>query len=120
LATSVLDNVGTATEMAFTLAQSKIQKPGPKAAVEKGAALLRGLRRAAGLTLEEMGREREFTNIYHSHDAARALSDADFAAALSFADTAFAAALNFLTRHKSPAPVPPCRRSPRKARRREG
>jgi transcriptional regulator with XRE-family HTH domain len=186
LATSVLGNVGTATEMAFTLAQSKIQKPGPKAAVEKGAALLRDLRQAAGLTLEDLGRalevddpsfmglveagkvglpfelilrltavlgrndpvgftlqmtraynpkiwkaleavgvgqflvqagrEREFANIYRSHDAARALSDADFAAALSFADAAFATALTFLARHPSPAPAPPARRPPRKAR----
>jgi len=190
LATSVLGNVGTATEMAFTLAQSKVQRPGPKAAVEKAAALLRDLRQAAGLTLEDLGRalevddpsfmglvetgrvglpfelilrltavlgrndpvgfmlqmtraynprmwktleavgvgqllvqagrEREFANIYRSHDAARALSDADFAAALSFADAAFTTALAFRARHKPPAPTPVVRRSPRKARRREG
>jgi transcriptional regulator with XRE-family HTH domain len=170
LATSVLGNVGTATDMALTLAQAKIQRPGPKAAVAKGAALLRDLREAAGLTLEDLGRalevddpsfmglvengkvglpfelilrltavlgrndpvgfvlqmtrgynpkvwkaleavgvghllvqagrEREFANIYRSHDAARALSDADFAAALAFADAAFSTALAFQARHK--------------------
>ena len=164
-ASSLLGNVGTVTDLAVTLAQSKIQRPGPKAAVEKGAALLRDLRQAAGLTLEDLGRalevndpaflgqveegkvglpfelilrltavlgrndpvgfmleltrgynpkmwkaleamgvghllvqagrEREFANIYRSHDAARSLSDADFAAALAFADAAFATALAF-------------------------
>jgi transcriptional regulator with XRE-family HTH domain len=177
LASSVLGNVGTATDMALTLAQSKITRPGPKAAVAKGAALLRDLREAAGLTLEDLGRalevddpsfmglvengkvglpfelilrltavlgrndpvgfvlqmtrgynpkvwkaleavgvghllvqagrEREFANIYRSHDAARALSDADFAAALAFADAAFSTALAFQARHKKvPAAVP--------------
>jgi transcriptional regulator with XRE-family HTH domain len=170
-ATSVLGNVGTATDVAFTLAQSRIQRPGTKAAVAKGAALLRDLRQAAGLTLDDLGRalevddpsfmglvekgkvglpfelilrltavlgrndpvgfalqmtraynpqmwkalevlgvghllvqagrEREFANIYRSHDEARALSDADFAAALSFADAAFATALAFQARRKA-------------------
>ena len=160
--------MGTATDVAFTLAQSRIHRPGTKAAVAKGAALLRDLRQAAGLTLDglgralevddpsfmglveagkvglplelilrltavlgrndplgfalqmtraynptmwkaleapgvgqllvQAGRERGFANIYRSHDAARALSDADFAAALSFADAAFATALAFQTR----------------------
>lgn len=183
LATSVLENVGTASDVALTLAQSKIHRPGPKAAVEKGAALLRDLRQAAGLTLEDLrralevddpsymvlveegkvglpfelilrltavlgrndpvgfmlqmaraynpkmwkaleavgvghlmvqaGREREFANIYRSHDAARALSDADFAAALSFADSAFATALAFHAQHQK---VPAAARARRKAR----
>ena len=173
LASAVLGNVGTATDMAFVLAQSRIQRPGPRAAVAKGAALLHDLRQAAGLTLEELGRalevddpsylglvekgkvglpfelilrltavlgrndpvgfilqmtrgynpkmwraleavgvghllvqagrEREFANIYRSHDAARALSDTDFATALSFADSAFATALAFHGRHRKPA-----------------
>ncbi|MCE2914795.1 MAG: helix-turn-helix domain-containing protein [Rubrivivax sp.] len=164
-ASSVLGDVGTASDVALALAQSRIQRPGTKAAVAKGAALLRDLRQAAGLTLDDLGRalevddpsfmslvekgqvglpfelilrltavlgrndpvgfalqmtraynpkmwdalealgvghllvqagrEREFANIYRSHDAARALSDADFAAALSFADAAFATALTF-------------------------
>ncbi len=172
-ASSVLGNVGTATDIAITLAQSKIQRPGPKAAVERGAALLRDLRQTAGLTLEDLGRtlevedpsfmglvekgkvglpfelilrltavlgrndpvgfmlemtrgynpkmwkaleaigvghllvqagrEREFANIYRSHDAARGLSDADFAAALAFADAAFASALVFMAQRKSAA-----------------
>lgn len=177
-ATSVLAGMGTATDMAFTLAQSRVHRPGAKAAVAQGAALLRDLRQAAGLTLEDLGRalevddpsfmglveagkvglplelilrltavlgrndpvgfalqmtraynpqmwraleavgagqllvqagrEREFANIYRSHDAARALSDTDFAAALSFADVAFATALAFRSqgpRDRSDAPA---------------
>lgn len=162
---SILGGVGTATDVAMTLAQSRLQKPGPKAAVTKAAALLRDLREAAGLTVDDLGRllelddpsfmglvesgkvglpfdvilrlaavlgrndpigfilqmtrsynprtwktlealgigklvvqagrEREFANIYRSHDAARNLSDADFAAALAFTDAAFKTALAF-------------------------
>ena len=169
-ASAVLGNMGTATDVALTLARSRIERPGPKAAVEKGAALLRDLRQAAGLTLDDLGRElnvdnpavlglaengkvglpfelilrltavlgrndpvgfvlqmtrgynpkmwkalealgvghllvqagreRQFANIYRSHDAARALSDADFATALAFADSAFATAVAFQARHK--------------------
>ena len=182
-ASTLLGNVGTATDVALTIAQSKIQRPGPKAAVEKGAALLRDLRQAAGLTLDDLGRalevddpsflglvekgkvglpfelilrltavlgrndpigfmlqltrgynprmwkaleavgighllvqagrEREFANIYRSHDAARALSDADFAAALAFADSAFATALAF---HAGKTPAAPAPSAKRKAR----
>jgi len=166
---SILGGMGTATDVAITLAQSRAQKPGPKAAVDKAAALLRDLRQAAGLTVDDLGRaleledpsfmglvesgkvglpfdlilrlaavlgrndpvgfilqmtrsynpktwntlealgvgkllvqagrEREFANIYRSNDAARALSDKDFAAALGFADAAFKAALEFQARH---------------------
>lgn len=181
-ATSILGNVGAATDMAFALAQSKIRRPGPKAAVEKGAAVLRDLRQAAGLTLEDLGRalevddpsfmglvekgkvglpfelilrltavlgrndpvgfmlqmtraynprmwraleavgvghllvqagrEREFANIYRSHDVARSLSDADFAAALAFADAAFATALAFQAgRKKAPVGAPAQRKT---------
>jgi transcriptional regulator with XRE-family HTH domain len=161
----VLGNVGTATDVAMTLAKGSMQRPGPKAAVEKASALLRDLRQTAGLTLEDLGsalelddpsfmglvesgkvglpfdlilrlaavlgrndpvgfilqmtrsynpkmwktlealgigkllvqagREREFANIYRSHDAARALSDKDFAATLAFVDAAFKSALQF-------------------------
>ena len=58
-ASSVLGNMGTATDVALSLAQSRIERPGPKAAVEKGAALLRDLRQAAGLTLDDLGRALE-------------------------------------------------------------
>ena len=58
-ASSMLGNMGTATDVALTLAQSRIERPGPKAAVEKGAALLRDLRQAAGLTLDDLGRALE-------------------------------------------------------------
>jgi transcriptional regulator with XRE-family HTH domain len=182
-ATSVMSNVGTATDVAFTLAQSRIQRPGTKAAVAKGAALLRDLRQAAGLTLDDLGRalevddpsfmglveegkvglpfelilrltavlgrndpvgfalqmtraynsqmwkalevlgvghllvqagrEREFANIYRSHDAARTLSDADFAAVLSFADAAFATALAFQSKGRRVRSEIPARRQAR-------
>lgn len=177
---SILGGVGTATDMALTLAQSRTQRPGPKAAVAKAAALLRDLRQAAGLTIDDLGRalelddpsfmglvesgkvglpfdlilrlaavlgrndpvgfilqmtrsynpktwttlealgvgkllvqagrEREFANIYRSNDAARSLSDKDFAAALGFADAAFKAALEFqagITRARKPKDEPP-------------
>ena len=56
---SILGGVGTATDMAMTLAQSRVQKPGPKAAVAKAAALLRDLRQAAGLSVDDLGRALE-------------------------------------------------------------
>ncbi|MBE2264352.1 MAG: helix-turn-helix domain-containing protein [Burkholderiaceae bacterium] len=166
---SILGGMGTATDVALTLAQSQNLKPGPKAAVDKAAALLRDLRQAAGLTIDDLGealdledpsflklvekgsvglpfdlilrlaavlgrndpvgfvlqmtrsynpktwktlealgigkllvqagREREFANIYRSNDAARSLSDADFAAALGFADAAFKTAIAFQGKH---------------------
>ena len=165
---SILGGMGTATDVAITLAQSRAQKPGPKAAVDKAAALLRDLRQTAGLTIDDLGRaleledpsfmglvesgkvglpfdlilrlaavlgrndpvgfilqmtrsynpktwqtlealgvgkllvqagrEREFANIYRSNDAARGLSDKDFATALKFSDAAFKAALEFQAR----------------------
>lgn len=167
---SMLSRVGDASDTALTLAAARTQGPGRKAAVEKAAALLRDLRQAAGLTLEDLGnalelddpsfmglvesgkaslpfelilrlasvlarndpvgfvmkmtrtynpkiwktldalgvgkllvhagREREFANIYRRHDAARHLSDKDFAAALAFADAAFEAALAFQLKYK--------------------
>ena len=62
-----------------------------------------------GKLVVQAGREREFANIYRSHDAARNLSDADFAAALAFTDAAFKTALAFHaglsgTRTKAPPP----------------
>ena len=48
-----------------------------------------------GKLLVQAGREREFANIYRSVDAARDLSDEDFAAALNFAKVAFSTALTF-------------------------
>ena len=166
---SILGGVGTATDVALTLAQSRKLKPGPKAAVDKAAGLLRDLRQTAGLTIDDLGRllelddpsfmklvesgtvglpfdlilrltavlgrndpvgfvmqmtrsynpgawktlealgvgkllvqagrERELANIYRSNDSARALSDADFAAALGFADAAFKTAIAFQAQH---------------------
>ena len=43
----------------------------------------------------QAGREREFANIYRSSDAARQLSDEEFAAALKFVRSSFEAALVF-------------------------
>jgi transcriptional regulator with XRE-family HTH domain len=43
----------------------------------------------------QAGREREFANIYRGSDAARRLSDEDFAAVLSFMKAAFELALTF-------------------------
>ena len=167
---TILGGVAGATDVALALAQSRVQRPGPKALVDKAAALLRDLRQAAGLSLDDLGqllalddpsflglvesgkvglpfelilrlasvlgrndpvgfilqitrsynpktwqlldalgvgkllvqagREREFANIYRSHDAARELSDKDFSAALSFANAAFETALTFQARHK--------------------
>ncbi len=166
---AVLGNVGTASDVVLALADGRVLKPGPKAAVEIAAALLRDLRQAAGLTIEDVGkllemkdpsvmalvetgvvglpfelilrlasvlgrndpvgfvlqmtraynprmwktldalgvgkllvqagREREFANIYRRHDAARELSDADFAAVLSFSEAAFASVLHFQANH---------------------
>lgn len=165
---SLLGGVGTAADMSLALAAASIQRPGPKAAVQKAAALLRDAREAAGMTLDDLGqaldledpsllqlvesgkvglpfelilrlaailgkndpvtfilqltrsynprvwkalealgfgrllvqagREREFANIYRSRNAARTLSDKDFAAALAFTAQAFDSALVFLAR----------------------
>lgn len=167
---SLLGGVGTAADMSLALAAASVQRPGPKAAVTKAAALLKDAREAAGLTLDDLGealelkdpsfmalvesgkvglpfdmilrmatilgrndpvtfilqltrsynprvwqsleamgigklllqagREREFANIYRSHDAARQLSDEDFAAALAFTASAFDSALVFLGKTK--------------------
>ena len=43
----------------------------------------------------QAGREREFANVYRASDAARQLSDAEFAAALQFVRASFEAALVF-------------------------
>jgi len=66
-------------------------------------------------TLENLGigklvvqgaREREFANIYRAHDAARALSDEQFARALSFVNAAFELALDFMGKRKGGAAAP--------------
>jgi transcriptional regulator with XRE-family HTH domain len=163
---SLLGGMGTAADMSLALAAASIQRPGPKAAVQKAAALLRDAREAAGLTLDDLGealdvkdpsfmalvesgkvglpfemilriaallgkndpvtfvlqltrsynprvwkaleslgigrllvqagREREFANIYRSHNVARSLSDQEFAAALAFTAQAFESSLVFL------------------------
>jgi len=51
----------------------------------------------------QAGREREFANIYRGSDAARRLTDADFASVLAFTKAAFEMALAF--RASKPSPV---------------
>ena len=56
------------------------------------------------------GREREFANLYRASDAARQLSDAEFAAALTFVRASFEAALAFhagASAAPAPGPVKP-------------
>lgn len=174
---SLLGGVGTAADLSLALAAASLQRPGPKAAVQKAAALVREAREAAGMTLDDLGqaleledpnllalvesgkiglpfelilrlaailgkndpvtfalqltrsynprtwktlealgvgkllvqagREREFANIYRSSNAARSLSDKDFAAALAFTQQAFESALVFLGQVKAaPAAAP--------------
>ena len=163
---SLLGGVGTAADVSLALAAASVQRPGPKAAVAKAAALVKDAREAAGLTLDDLGaaleledasfmglvesgkvglpfdlilrlaailgrndpitfvlqltrsynprvwkslealgigklllqagREREFANIYRSHNLARPLSDKEFAAVLKFSTAAFTSALEFL------------------------
>ena len=51
----------------------------------------------------QAGREREFANIYRASDAARQLSDAEFAAALKFVRASFESALVFRAELAKPA-----------------
>ena len=70
---------------------------------------------ASGASRVQAGREREFANIYRGSDAARRLSDEDFAAVLSFTKAAFELALTF-HRGKVDEASPPrrvARRAPR-------
>lgn len=51
----------------------------------------------------QAGREREFANLYRANDRARALNDAEFAAALAFVRASFDAALEFREQVRKPA-----------------
>ena len=53
----------------------------------------------------QAGREREFANIYRGSDAARRLSDAEFAAVLAFVSAAFELALAFRGAHEPVKPA---------------
>lgn len=57
-----------------------------------------------GRLVLQAGREREFANIYRSNDAARRLSDPEFAAVLAFASAAFNLAMTFRDQREIPAP----------------
>jgi transcriptional regulator with XRE-family HTH domain len=52
---TLLGGVGTAADMSLALAAASVQRPGPKAALTKAAALVRDAREAAGLTLDDLG-----------------------------------------------------------------
>lgn len=52
---TLLGGVGNAADLSLALAAATISRPGPKAAVQKAAALLRDAREAAGLTLDDLG-----------------------------------------------------------------
>jgi transcriptional regulator with XRE-family HTH domain len=54
----------------------------------------------------QAGREREFANIYRGSDAARRLSDAEFAAVLAFVSAAFELALAFRGANEPVKPAP--------------
>ena len=54
----------------------------------------------------QAGREREFANLYRGNDAARRLSDEEFADVLEFTRAAFEMALAFRTSKSSPRPHP--------------
>ncbi|HNH35488.1 MAG TPA: helix-turn-helix transcriptional regulator [Rhodocyclaceae bacterium] len=56
-----------------------------------------------GRVLVHAGREREFVNIYRGHDAARELSDGEFAAVLGFVNQALELALAFHAAEKAKA-----------------
>ncbi|MEO8303143.1 MAG: helix-turn-helix transcriptional regulator [Betaproteobacteria bacterium] len=58
----------------------------------------------------QAGREREFANLYRASDAARRLSDEDFAEVLKFTRAAFELALAFRTAPRTPPPPPPDKR----------
>jgi len=58
----------------------------------------------------QAGREREFANIYRASDAARAMSDDEFAAMLAFTRAAFDLAMAFRAGAAAPAKIPTVRR----------
>ena len=162
---SVLGVAGAAADVTLGAAKMMLPKPGQRAALERSGVVLRRLREAAGLSLDEVGkaidlkdptlldlvengkvalpfeiilrlasvlgrndpisfvtrftrsynpaawktlealgigrlavqagREREFANLYRASDAARRLSDEEFAEVLKFMQAAFAMALAF-------------------------
>ena len=62
----------------------------------------------------QAGREREFANLYRASDAARRLSDDEFADVLNFTRAAFEMALAFRATTPAPAAVPSSAVMPRK------
>ena len=185
-ADSVLDVGGAAADITLGAAKLMLPRPAQQAALAKAGAVLRRLREAAGLSIDEVGRaidlrdpallelvengkvalpfeiilrlasilgrndpvsfvmrftrsynpdvwktleslgigrlalqagrEREFANLYRGSDAARRLSDEDFAEVLKFTQAAFELALAFRTRKDGApraAPAGP-RRAPRR------
>lgn len=71
---SMLSRVGDASDTALALAAARAKAPGRKATFERAAALLRDLRQAAGLSLEDVGQALElddpsFTGLVESGKA---------------------------------------------------
>ncbi len=58
----------------------------------------------------QAGREREFANLYRANDAARRLSDEEFAEVLTFTRAAFEMALAFRAGKAAPVPATPHKR----------
>ncbi len=176
---SVLGIAGAAADVSIGAAKAILGKPEQKGALLKTGAVLRGMREAAGLTVQEVGdainlkdpallelvengkvalpfeiilrlasvlgrndpisfvmrftrtynpevwhtleqlgigriavqagREREMANIYRASDAARTLSDADFAAVLAFTRQAFEMGVAFRNGHATKAAAPVAR-----------
>lgn len=67
-----------------------------------------------GRLVVQAGREREFANLYRGNDAARRLSDDDFAAALAFTKTAFDMAVAFRLQRSHPPSAAAAPAAPRK------
>jgi hypothetical protein len=78
--------LGRHDPLSFALQLTRSYNPGLWAALED---------LGIGNLVVQAGREREFANLYRAHDAARQLSDEEFAAVLRFVDAAFRLAVDF-------------------------
>ena len=78
--------LGKNDPVGFVLKVTRAYNPGIWATLDK---------LGIGKLIVQAGREREFANVYRAHDAARVLSDAEFAAALRFVAAALDSAVVF-------------------------
>jgi len=183
---SVLGVAGAAADVSLGAAKAILVRPEQRKALEKTGSVLRGMREAAGLSLQEVGeaislkdptllelvengkvalpfeiilrlasvlgrndpisfvmrftrsynpetwhtlerlgigrlalqvgREREFANIYRASDAARKLNDEEFAAMLAFMKATFELAMAFRAPQQAAHPAPARSATPRPAR----